>query len=232
MSEFERMAANPANWHSGADLASHTLMGERAARTASAYMALLKDVAGASCLAGSSIDLGAGAGYLVRAFRAAGVAMAASEHTAAGVALLQRENPELPVRQDSVAAFHEPGQHRLLVARELYPFTRVSAFTEQLASIGRLIDSLESGGALLLSGSDVAAPHCLDIHLLARTLASDARVRAVSGPWLEALLVRGGPMAGSALWRALSHAAVAPYAAWRQRYGKWAAIRTLAVVKR
>ena len=207
-------------------------MGERAERTAHAYIALLKDVAGASCLAGSSIDLGAGAGYLVRAFRAAGVPMTASEHTAAGVALLQRENPELPVRQDSVAAFHEPGQHRLLVARELYPFTRVSAFTEQLASIGRLIDSLESGGALLLSGSDVAAPHCLDMHLLTHTLKSDARVRAVSGPWLEALLVRGGPMAGSALWRALSHAAVAPYAAWRQRYGKWAAIRTLAVVKR
>ena len=232
MSEFERIAANPANWHSGADLASHTLMGERAERTARAYMALLKDVAGARCLEGSSIDLGAGAGYLVRAFRAAGVPMAASEHTVAGVGLLQRENPGLPVRQDSVAAFHEPGQHRLLVARELYPFTRVSAFTEQLASIGRLIDSLESGGAMLLSGSDVAAPHCLDMHLLARTLENDTRVRAVSGPWLEALLVRGGPMAGSALWRALSHAAVAPYAAWRQRYGKWAAIRTLAVVKR
>ena len=232
MSEFERMAANPANWQSGADLASHTLMGERAERTAHAYIALLKDVAGAPCLAGSSIDLGAGAGHLVRAFRAAGVAMAASEHTAAGVALLQRENPELPVRQDSVAAFHEPGQHRLLVARELYPFTRLNAFTEQLASIGRLIDSLESGGALLLSGSDVAAPHCLDMHLLAHTLRRDARVKSVSGPWLEALLVRGGAMAGNVLWRKLSHAAVAPYAAWRQRYGKWAAIRTLAVVKR
>lgn len=232
MSEFERTAANPANWQTGADLASHTLMGERAERTARAYLALLGDVAGVECLAGSSIDLGAGAGYLVRAFHAVGVQMTASEHTAAGVALLRRENPHLPVRQDSVAAFHEPGRHRLLIARELYPFTRVSAFTEQLASVNRLIDSLESDGALLLSGSDVAAPHCLDMRLLAKTLARDARVKAVSGPWLEALLVRGGRLAGNPLWRTLAHAAAAPYAAWRQRYGRWAAIRTLVVVKK
>ncbi len=232
MSEFERMAANQANWQTGADLASHTLLGERAERTARAYIALLGDVAGEGCFSGSSIDLGAGAGYLVRAFRAAGVLMAASEHTEAGVALLSRENPDLPVRQDSVATFHEPGRHSLLVARELYPFTRVSAFTEQLASVTRLIDSLESGGALLLSGSDVAAPHCLDMYLLASTLATHAQVKTVSGPWLEALLVRGGPLAGSTLWRQAAHAAVAPYAAWRQRYRRWAAIRTLVVVKK
>ena len=229
--DFDRLSSSKHAWQVGEDLASHTLLKDRAERTVRAYVRLLLEVAGPQALVGSAIELGAGAGFATAAFRVAGVDMIASEHTEEGLALLGRMNPSLPLRLDSVTTFYEPERYSLLVARELYPFTRINAFTEQAACIGRLIDSLVPGGALLLVESDVSAPHCLDMRLLKRTLQTDARVARVSGPWLEALQLHGGAMMGNQLCRMLVHAVMAPYVRWRKSRG-WAAIGVLVIVKR
>ncbi len=228
--DFERLAASKAAWQTGKNLASHTLLQDRAEVTAQAYIRIVSKLAGPQALAGSAIDLGAGAGFIVKAFRSAGVDMVASEHTTEGIALLQRINPEVPIRLDNILTFNEPGRHSLLVARELYPFTRVNAFSEQFACIGRLLDSLSTGGALILVGSDASAPHCLDMHLIARALRRDVRVANIGGPWLESVLIRSGTLAGSKFWMGFADAVLKPYVAWMGRK-RWAAIRVLVVTK-
>jgi hypothetical protein len=228
--EFERVASSNASWQTGSDLASHTLLQDRAERTVKAYIRIVSKLAGPKALAGSAIDLGAGAGFIAKAFRSSGIDMVASEHTTEGIALLRRINPDIPARQDNISTFNEPGCHSLLVARELYPFTRVNAFSEQFACIGRLLDSLSTGGALILVGSDVSAPHCLDMHLVARSLRRDARVANIGGPWLESVLIRSGMRAGSKFWMGFADVALKPYVAWMRRK-RWAAIRVLVVTK-
>lgn len=230
MSEFERIAGVGSKWQCGGNLSSHTLLQESADRSVHGYFALLKSVSGAEFLEGPALDFGSGAGHVARSFRRLGVDMVASEHTKEGMDLLRRENPELPVRELSIVAFHEPNRYALLVARELYPFTRVNAFSEQLACISRLIDSLRPRGVLLLIGSEAATPHCLDMDLLADTLRSDDRVSRLSGPWLEPLVVRASAWMKIGLMRHLLKLAIRPYLVWK-RTTNWTDIRVLIVVR-
>ena len=232
-SAFETIATARHNWQAQTDpaiLASHTLLDTAAHNTVRAYLAVLGSIPSWQPAGLPAIDLGAGAGYMTRAFRAAGVDMTAAEHTDEGLALLRRLNPGLPVRQADIAQFHEPGRYGLIVAREIYPVTRVNAFTEQHAMLGRLIDSLASGGVLLLAGSSVHAPHCMHYTGMVRTLARDARVRHISGPLIEALVVKMPWIMCSPAACVAAHALAAPLVAWRRRRG-WALIRLIAFVK-
>jgi SAM-dependent methyltransferase len=133
------------------------------------------------------LDLGAGAGYLAESLRQSGILMTASEWNDIGINLINDLNPKLPTRKIDVLAFSDPDAWDLIICREVYPFTRVNAFTDQLKIVASLIDSLRSGGVLVLTGSDVAYPHCMNWSLLIDVLKKDHRLSIVSGRHSEAI---------------------------------------------
>ena len=232
-SAFDKAASAQHNWHLNDDaqnLAAHTLMDAAAERVTAGYLALLHGVLGWRNGAGAALDLGAGAGHMTRAFRRAGIDMTAAEHSEDGIALLRRHNPDMPVRQADMAQFSEPGGYRLILAREVYPVTRVNAFTEQHAMLGRLIGSLVSGGVLLVSGSDTCKPQCMDYAGMVRVFAADARVGRAAGPFIEPLMSKAHAFMHSPLTCAMAHIAAAPLVAWKRHRG-WPATQVIAFVR-
>ena len=232
-SAFDTASSAHHNWHRNDDaqnLAAHTLMDAAADRVTAGYLALLRGVLGWRNEAGAALDLGAGAGHMTRAFRRAGIDMTATEHSEEGIALLRRHNPGMPVRQADMAQFSEPGRYHLILAREVYPVTRVSAFTDQHAMMGRLIDSLVSGGVLLVSGSDTCKPHCMDYAGMKRAFSADARVGRAAGPFIEPLVSKMPALMRSPLTCAIAHTAAAPLVAWKRHQG-WPATQVIAFVR-
>ena len=78
--------------------------------------------------------------------------MTASEWNDSGIELMRRENPHLATRKLDIMAFDDHEAWDFIFCRELYPFTRVNAFTDQHAIVSRLIDGLRPGGVLVLAG--------------------------------------------------------------------------------
>jgi hypothetical protein len=203
MSKFEESGKWGRDWQRGDDWSSHTVLRSEAERIASGYQLLLRKLGhrpDKTDLRG--LGIGAGAAHLEAALAEMGYRMTASEWNEYGLKLVGQQNPQLDRKLVDLMTFHEPAGWDLIVARELYPFTRVDSFTEQWAMIGRLTESLRPGGVLLLSGSNVSRPECLDYRRMLRELRADKRVDAIIGPVLEPLLKRFASLPfGAAAWR-------------------------------
>lgn len=139
----------------------------------------------------SGLDIGAGAGCIAAALASiGGLHMTASEWNEDGIKLINRENPGLPTRMVDLMNFDDRDKWDFILCRELYPFTRTNAFSDQADMVSCVLDALTPGGVFMLIGSTASFPHCADYDLLIRTFRSDARVEGVSGPFLEAVLLR------------------------------------------
>lgn len=178
------------NWQASDDWSSHTVSRAQAEQIAAGYAMLLRLLGQDTGQGLIGIGIGSGAGHLEAALAARGYAMTASEWNDDGVRLIESQNPQLERRIADLTTFHEPSTQDLIVCRELYPFTRTSDYGGQSAILSRLVDSLRPGGVLLLSGSDVSKPNCLDYQRTMRELAADRRVDRIAGPVLEPLLKR------------------------------------------
>ena len=143
---------------------------------------------------------------------------------------MRRENPQLAARKLDIMAFDEQGAWDFIFCRELYPFTRINAFSDQHAIISRLIDGLRPGGVLVLAGSEVMWPHCADYRLLMRTFGRDARLAFAGPKYPEALLARFELRFGSA-YRLLA-VLLQPLLAFKQRWRGWARINVIVFRKR
>jgi SAM-dependent methyltransferase len=170
----------------------------------------------------AGIDIGAGAGFLTAAFAKRGVNMTATEYHPNGIELIRRENPALPVRQLDLLQYRDAASWDLIVCRELYPFTRVNAFSDQLAIVSNLVDSLNPGGILLIIGSEATWPHCMDYRLLARVLRKDLRLQRVSAMYLEPLVRRCRRWGFGLIGYWAAYVALWPYIALMRRLRGWA----------
>lgn len=177
-------------WQASDDWSSHTVSRAQAEQIAAGYAMLLRALGQRSGQGLAGIGIGSGAGHLEAALGARNYAMTASEWNDDGLHLIEGQNPQLERRIADLTTFHEPSTWNLIVCRELYPFTRTNDYGGQSAILSRLVDSLRPGGVLLLSGSDVSKPNCLDYRRAMRELAADRRVDRVAGPVLEPLLKR------------------------------------------
>ena len=128
-------------------------------------------------------------------------------------------------------AFDERDAWNFIFCRELYPFTRVNAYTDQHAVISALIDGLRPGGVLLLVGSEVMHPHCADYPLLIRAFRRDPRLASVSAKYPEALIARFQPPLGAFGYRLLA-ALLRPLLAFKQRFRGWAMINVIVFRKK
>jgi len=178
-------------WQKTRDWEAHSVGRAEADRIAAGYIRLLGKLNPAGKVAGKrGLGIGSGAGHLEAALAAHGFDMVASEWNEDGVCLLQLQNPDLKHRAVDLTSFDDTDAWDLIVCRELYPFTRTNAFSQQIEIVSRLLDALRPGGVLLIVGSDVSSPHCLDYQLLLREVRSDPRVAQAIGPVLESLLKR------------------------------------------
>lgn len=190
----------------GAELLHHTLDPANAARIAAGYVALLRGIFGGFDMAGlRGLGIGSGAGHLEAAIDCLGLPMTVSEWNDDGVTLLAREVPTLPRRLIDVATFDDDGVWDVIVCRELYPFTRVSDFPAQMALIRRMLVALRHGGVLLLVGSDVSHPNCLDYAAMCRDLRAEGF--DVRKPVLEPVVKRAAALRSAGTIAALSAAA-------------------------
>ncbi len=228
-SDFEIVATTESSWQAARDLDQHTLLDEAADRVVAGHLHFLKKIIGWRP-GPDALDLGAGSGHTTQAFRKYGVDMTASEHTDAGIDLLKELNPGMPVQKISMADYHRLGKHSLIFARELYPITRVNAFAEQRAMVDRLVDSLSPGGVLLIVGSDVYRPHCMDYHGMVREFKSDERLSRVYGPYLEPIIIRS-LLSMNMVVLSITHLLLYPFTLWKRRSG-WAAAYVVAFVRR
>jgi hypothetical protein len=188
-SSYERVAIAKPVWQISDNWEHHTVSGTRAVALAKAYMALAKTLGLGDGYGLVGLDIGAGAGFISRELEMHGVGMTASEFSKDGCALIRANNPQIPVVQLDVTNYCEKNRWDLIVARELYPFTRVNAFTDQYAAVKRLVESLAPNGVLLLAASDVTFPNCLDQKLLVRMLRTQKNVKEVKSV-LEPLAMR------------------------------------------
>jgi 2-polyprenyl-3-methyl-5-hydroxy-6-metoxy-1,4-benzoquinol methylase len=178
-------------WQRAPGWESHTILRIEADRLAAGYVRFLQAIVGERRLTQmKALGIGSGAGHLEAALIARGVSIEASEWSDDGIRLIQSENPDTRCRKVDLMSFDDVEAWDMIVCRELYPFTRTNAFSQQFDLIARLIDALRPGGVLLLSGSDVAWPDCMDYARMMRTLRADCRVADITGPVLEPVLKR------------------------------------------
>ena len=210
----------------------HTLAPAPAEKFVKSYLGFLRSMCGWHPVAGrtAGLDIGAGAGNIAAAFGRHGIDMVASEWSDAGLALIQRENPGLKTRKLDLMEFTDHRAWDLIFCRELYPFTRVNAFTDQHRIVSRLIDALKPGGVLMLVGSDVLWPHCLDQRLLIKELRKDPRLARVSDRYLEIVVRRSLPERIGKIAYKLASTLLWPVVAYKRSKG-WAAIYVIAVHK-
>lgn len=186
-----------AEWQSSGDWSAHTVTAGEAARLAAGYLRMLRAASGrGDWAAARGLGIGSGAGHIEAALATYGVDMAASEWNEEGLQLIAAQNPQLERCRVDLLDFSDCAAWDLIVCRELYPFTRTNAFSEQMEILSRLVDALRPGGVLLLVGSDVSYPHCMDYRLMRNCLREDARVERIVGPVLEFVVKRtsGMPM--------------------------------------
>lgn len=226
------VAAWGEQWQSSGEWRAHTVGPVEAARLAGGYLAFVGSMCGwaPGAQQPAGLDIGAGAGHLASAFAQRGLRMTASEWNDSGIALIRHENPQLDTRMLDIMAFDERDAWDFIFCRELYPFTRVNAFTDQHAIISRLIDGLRPGGVLVLAGSDVMQPHCADYRLLIRTFSGDARLVFVGREYPEALIGRFHLCCGFA-YRLLA-AMLRPLLAFKKRFRGWAGINVIVFRKK
>lgn len=180
----------------------------------------------------TGLDIGAGAGYLAAALRQQGVVMTASEWNDNGVHLINAQNSSLPTRLIDVLEFREPDAWDLIVCRELYPFTRTNAFSEQYRVISNLVDSLKPGGVLVLTGSDVFYPHCMDWRLLIKVMRTDVRLAVVSRRYSEAIGSRPASWKLGDFGYRLIDALLWPVVTFKKRFTSWADIGVIVFRKK
>lgn len=226
------VAAWGEQWQSSGEWRAHTVGPVEAAKLAGGYLAFVSALCGWKLQPQQTtgLDIGAGAGHLAAAFAQRGLCMTASEWNDSGIELMRRENPQLATRKLDIMSFDDRGAWDFIFCRELYPFTRVNAFTDQHAIISRLLDGLRPGGVLVLAGSEVMWPHCADYRLLIRTLARDTRLDFVGPEYPEALIARFELGSGSA-YRLLA-AMLQPLLAFKQRRRGWARINAIVFRKK
>ena len=219
------------SWQLSGEWKPHTIGPENANEFVEGYLKFL-DV---SCnwrpkLGTVGLDVGAGAGYLAASFCAHGIDMVASEFSDSGVDLIKRENPELITRKLNVLDYCCPDTWDLIFCRELYPFTRVNAFSDQMSILSRLIDSLKSGGVLLFVGSDVCWPHCLDQNLLSKLARRDSRIVCVTRRCLEVLVRKFKPRVFGQFFYWIASLVLSPLVVYKKRHG-WASIYVIGFSK-
>ncbi len=220
------------SWQTSDQWQVHTLAPAPAEKFATRYLAFLQSMCGWQPTAGHSagLEIGAGAGNVAAAFGRHGIDMVASEWSDAGLALIQRENPGLKTRKLDVMEFHDSCAWDFIFCRELYPFTRVNAFTDQFRVVSCLIDALKPGGTLMLVGSDVLWPHCLDQPLLIKQLRKDPRLASVSDRYLEVVVRRPFLARFGKVAYTLASALLWPVVTYKRSKG-WAAIYVIAIRK-
>ena len=193
MSRIDDVARWGREWQKSGAWSPHTDSGERAQALACGYVKYLRLMCNYEPVAGTTkgLDIGAGAGYVAAALASQyKIAMTASEWNEDGIALIHRENPQLPTRVIDIMRFDDRGLWDFILCRELYPFTRVNAFSDQCDLVSRIIDALAPGGIFLLIGSTRSFPHCADYDFLVRIFRKDPRVKRVVAPYLEAIMLR------------------------------------------
>ncbi len=191
MKRIDEVAGWGREWQKGGDWASHSSSREQARALVPAYLRYVREMCGDAVPTPRGLDIGAGAGCIAAALgTAAGLQMTASEWNEDGIQLIHRENPGLVTRLLDIRDFDDRDAWEFILCRELYPFTRTNAFSDQSAMISSIVDALAPGGVFMLIGSTAAFPHCADYDLLVRTFRKDARIERVVGPMLEPVLMR------------------------------------------
>ncbi len=189
--QLEETARWGSEWQSGSDWTPHTIARGEADRIARGYIGLLRLMGAGDRLGDKkAIGIGSGAGHLEAALAEFGIDVTASEWSEDGIRLIRSQNPSLKSLIVDLMSFHDIAAWDLILCRELYPFTRTNAFSQQYVIVSRLIDALRPGGVLILSGSTVSRPHCLDYKLMLRELRSDPRINETLGPILEPVVKR------------------------------------------
>jgi SAM-dependent methyltransferase len=189
--QLEETARWGEEWQRAGEWAPHTVAEDEAIKLAAGYLRMVRVASGRKDNAGiRGLGIGSGAGYLETAMVRHGIRMVASEWNEDGLRLIKSQNPDLECRQLDLLDFVDKNNWDLILCRELYPFTRANAFSRQMEILSRLVDALRPGGVLLLIGSDVSYPHCMDYRLMLRCLRSDPRIARIFGPVLEAAAKR------------------------------------------
>lgn len=235
MSRIDEVAGWGREWQKNGDWTPHTNTLDRSRRLARGYVALLRVMLDYRLdrETKNGLDIGAGAGHLAAALESeAKLRMTASEWNEDGIELIRRENPQLSVRTVDVMKFEDKEIWDFVLCRELYPFTRVNAYSDQFELISRIIDALKPGGVFMLVGSTVSYPHCADYALLVRNLRMDPRIEAVTSPILETVLIRIRQFSflGRAGYRIANLLGELVFLVMRRR--GWAAIRVMAFRRR
>lgn len=223
-SNLKRVAQWGASWQASEGWRVHTVDSITAEKIADGYLALLSSLCGWRPVGKETagIDIGAGAGFLTAALAKRGIKMIATEYHSNGIDLIRRENPHLAVRQLDLMEFRDPPSWDLILCRELYPFTRTNAFSDQLEIVSHLIDSLKPGGILLIVGSELTWPHCMDYRLLIRVLRTEKRLRRVSARYLEPLLWRTRRLKLGLTGYWITLCLLWPFIAFMKRFRGWA----------
>lgn len=222
------------DWQRTADWKPHTLSRAEADQIVAGYLALVEAAAPGALRPGcTGLGIGSGAGNVEAAFAAHGFTMTASEWSDDGLDFIETQNPGLSRRKVDLRAIGDRNAWDLIVCRELYPFTREANYDEQMRILRSLVVALKPGGVLLVVGSDVAKPSCMDYARAFAALRADADVADVYGPVLEAFAKRAGGRGISRAGYRLGSAAteVALRALQAARGSVVAAIRIYAVRK-
>lgn len=233
-SNIKNVAAWGEGWQSSGEWRAHTVGQAEAANLADGYLAFVAALCnwepGQDHPAG--LDIGAGAGYVAAALDQRGIRMVASEWSDSGIELIRRHNPEIEVRKVDVLAFDDHTAWDFVFCRELYPFTRVNAFTDQRTIISALIDGLRPGGVLVLVGSNVTWPDCADYRLLIQTFRADPRVAIVSPQYPEALIRRFRLRSLGFLGYRILAMLLWPVTTFKRRFRGWAMINAIVIRKK
>lgn len=226
MNSFEEVAAHDTRKYlpeNEGQLFQHTADVELAGRLVRGYLKLIDFCLPAGIpMENHCVDIGCGVGNITRQFRNMGLNIHGIEYDDVAVAAARRKNPDLDVRTGDITKFLERDSYDFIFSREVYLFTRVNAFTDQLKIVSNLVASLKPGGLLMISASRCNRPHCADYDLILRTLKSDPRVARASGTYYEQLFLKFWPLTRTRLGCAMVRAMLAlPIWSKMQRRPRW-----------
>lgn len=176
---FESVADQ--KFHSGyqkpEDVFKHTVAEEDARKLVVGYSSILKKFyhffphKNSQC-----IDIGAGAGFITKAFNESGYPMVALEKSQDALDVFKKFNPGIQIIDGDLRSFIEPKKYDFIFSREVYLFTRVNSFSDQYQIISNMIDSLKDNGLLVLVMSQRSWPNCADLDLIHKYLKKNNKV--------------------------------------------------------